>query len=113
MIFCSVPLFAAGFNDWIIQFWAETLAPRWNSFLQVFVGEDLLMQLGSIAGAIVLSYIVTQGLCPLFKRVTEAIEERDDWVEVSVDWVSDNLFRLLLVGLLWGAPRRDDDVPGR
>lgn len=101
MFFYSVPLFAAGFNDWIVQFWAETLAPRWNSFLQVFVGEDLLMQLGSIAGAIVLSYIVTQGLCPLFKRVTEAIEERDDWVEVSVDWVSDNLFRLLLVGLLW------------
>jgi len=95
------PLFAASFNKWLNQLWTDTLAPRWNSFKQVFVGEDLLIQLGSIAGAFFLAYVITLGLKPLFKRLTEAIEERDDWVEDSVDWVSDNVFRLLLVGLLW------------
>ena len=95
------PLFAANFNEWLNQLWVDAVAPRWDSFKQVFVGEDLLIQLGSIAGAFLLAYVITLGLKPLFKRLTEAIEERDDWVEGTVDWVSDNLFRLLLVGLLW------------
>jgi len=81
--------------------WEDYLAPRWDSFLQVFVGEDLLIQLGGIIGAFIITYVITLGLRPLFKRITEAIEDRDDWVEGAVDWVSDNLFRLLLAALLW------------
>ena len=96
-----VSLFAANFSEWLNQLWTDTLAPRWDSFKQVFVGEDLLVQVGSIAGAFLLAYVIKRGLKPLLMRLTEAIEERDDWVEDSVDWASDNLFRLLLVGLLW------------
>jgi len=94
-------LFAANFSEWLNKLWTDTLAPRWDSFIQVFVGEDLLVQVGSIAGAFLLAYVIKLGLKPLLMRLTEAIEERDDWVEDSVDWASDNLFRLLLVGLLW------------
>ncbi len=94
-------LFAANFSEWLNKLWTDTLAPRWDSFKQVFVGEDLLVQVGSIAGAFLLAYVIKRGLKPLLMRLTEAIEERDDWVEDSVDWASDNLFRLLLVGLLW------------
>tara|TARA_B100000519_G_C14250958_1_gene442379 strand:+ start:395 stop:1780 length:1386 start_codon:yes stop_codon:yes gene_type:complete len=94
-------LFAANFSEWLNKLWTDTLAPRWDSFMQVFVGEDLLVQVGSIAGAFLLAYVIKLGLKPLLMRLTEAIEERDDWVEDSVDWASDNLFRLLLVGLLW------------
>lgn len=94
-------LFAANFSEWLNKLWTDTLAPRWDSFMQVFVGEDLLVQVGSIAGAFLLAYVIKLGLKPLLIRLTEAIEERDDWVEDSVDWASDNLFRLLLVGLLW------------
>jgi len=81
--------------------WNDYADPWWESFRRVFVGPDLLIQLGGIAGAFLIAYVIALGLRPLFRRVTEAIEERDDWVEDSVDWVSDNLFRLLLVGLLW------------
>ncbi len=96
----ALPL-AANLSEWITQMWSDHLAPRWDSFLQVFVGEDLLIQLGGILGAVVLSYVITLGLHPLFKRITEAIEDRDDWIEGVIDWVSDNVFRLLLVALLW------------
>lgn len=75
----------------------------WNSFERMLIGEDLFIQLVVIGGAVVLSYALLLGLRPLFRRATDAIEERDDWVETSVDWVSDNLFRFLLVGLLWSA----------
>ena len=101
MTFSSSLLVAANVSEWFSGIWADYLAPRWGSFTQVFVGEDLLMQLGAIAGAVILSFAVTLGLRPLFKKVTEAIEERDDWIEQGVDWISDNLFRLLLVALLW------------
>ena len=101
MTFSSSLLVAANVSEWFSGIWADYLAPRWGSFTQVFVGEDLLIQLGAIAGAVILSFAVTLGLRPLFKKVTEAIEERDDWIEQGVDWISDNLFRLLLVALLW------------
>ena len=101
MTFSPSLLFAANVNEWFSGIWADYLAPRWDSFTQVFVGEDLLIQLGTIAGAVILAFAVTLGLRPLFKKVTEAIEERDDWIEGVVDWISDNLFRLLLVALLW------------
>ena len=101
MAFSSSLLLAANVNEWFSGIWADYLAPRWDSFTQVFVGEDLLIQLGGIVGAVILSFAVTLGLRPLFKKVTEAIEERDDWIEGVIDWISDNLFRLLLVALLW------------
>ena len=101
MAFSSSLLLAANVNEWFSGIWADYLVPRWDSFSQVFVGEDLLIQLGAIAGAVFLSFAVTLGLRPLFKKVTEAIEERDDWIEGVIDWISDNLFRLLLVALLW------------
>ena len=101
MTFSSSLLLAANVNEWFSGIWADYLVPRWDSFSQVFVGEDLLIQLGAIAGAVILSFAVTLGLRPLFKKLTEAIEERDDWIEGVVDWISDNLFRLLLVALLW------------
>ncbi len=101
MTFSSSLLLGANVNEWFSGIWTDYLAPRWDSFTQVFVGEDLLIQLGAIAGAVILSFAVTLGLRPLFKKVTEAIEERDDWIEGVVDWISDNLFRLLLVALLW------------
>ncbi len=101
MTFSSSLLLAANVNEWFSGIWADYLAPRWDTFTQVFVGEDLLIQLSAIAGAVILSFAVTLGLRPLFKKVTEAIEERDDWIEGVVDWISDNLFRLLLVALLW------------
>ena len=101
MAFPSSLLLAANLNEWFSGIWADYFEPRWASFSQVFVGEDLLIQLGAIAGAFILSFAVALGLRPLFKKVTEAIEERDDWIEGVIDWISDNLFRLLLVALLW------------
>ncbi len=101
MAFPSSLLLAANLNEWFSGIWADYFEPRWASFSQVFVGEDLLIQLGAIAGAFILSFAVAFGLRPLFKKVTEAIEERDDWIEGVIDWISDNLFRLLLVALLW------------
>ena len=101
MAFPSSLLLAANLNEWFSGIWADYFEPRWDSFSQVFVGEDLLIQLGAIAGAFILSFAVALGLRPLFKKVTEAIEERDDWIEGVIDWISDNLFRLLLVALLW------------
>ena len=101
MTFSSSLLLAANVKEWFSGIWADYLVPRWDSFSQVFVGEDLLIQLGAIAGAVILSFAVTLGLRPLFKKLTEAIEVRDDWIEGVVDWISDNLFRLLLVALLW------------
>lgn len=103
MSFSISPFLAANVNDWLTGIWTDSIVPWWDSFKSVFLGEDLAIQLGCIVGAVVLSYIVTMGLRPLFKRLTEAIEERDDWIEGVVDWVSDNLFRILLVGLLWSA----------
>lgn len=94
-------LLAVDLGSWFARMWNDYAGPWWESFRQVFVGPDLLIQLGGIAGAFVIAYVLTLGLRPLFRRVTEAIEERDDWIEDSVDWVSDNLFRLLLFGLLW------------
>lgn len=101
MSFSFSLLLAANANEWFARIWSDYLAPRWDSFTQVFVGENLLVQMGAIVGAVFLSYAITLGLRPLFKKVTEAIEERDDWIEGVVDWISDNLFRLLLVALLW------------
>ena len=101
MAFPSSLLLAANLNGWFSGIWVDYFEPRWDSFSQVFVGEDLLIQLGAIAGAFILSFAVALGLRPLFKKVTEAIEERDDWIEGVIDWISDNLFRLLLVALLW------------
>ncbi len=97
----SFPVIGASAGEWISGFWSQYLAPHWESFKQLFLGEDLLIQLASVFGAFVLAYIVTLGLRPMFRKITEAIEERDDWIEESIDWVSDNLFRLLVVGLLW------------
>ena len=94
MAFSSSLLLAANVNEWFSGIWVDYWAPRWDSFSQVFVGEDLLIQLGAIAGAVILSFAVALGLRPLFKKVTEAIEERDDWIEGVIDWISDNLFRL-------------------
>ncbi|MBK1876883.1 mechanosensitive ion channel family protein [Pelagicoccus mobilis] len=81
----------------------ETIVPWWERFAQVFVGEDLVIQSSVIVGALVLSWIISAAMKPMCKRVTEAIEERDDWVEETVDWLADNLFRLLLAGTLWAA----------
>ena len=75
--------------------------PWWESFRQVFVGPDLAIQLGSIAAAVLIAWIISAGLKPFFRKVTDAIEERDDWIEDTVDWISDNLFRVLLATLLW------------
>ncbi len=83
------------------RIWEETILPRWETFKEVFVGEDLFIQLGMILGAWLLAYVIRLGLQPLFKKLTEAIEERNDWVEGVVDWFSDNLFRVLLVAFLW------------
>ena len=67
----------------------------------MFVGPDLWVQVVGIVVAFLIALIVTAGLRPFFRKVTDAIEERDDWIESTVDWVSDNLFRVLLVALLW------------
>lgn len=80
-------------RDWAAQ--------QWESAQQILIGEDLYVQLGVIAGVVALSYLLQLGLRPLFRRLTAAIEERDDWVESAVDWVSANLFRLALAALLW------------
>ena len=98
-----LPLFAAqSFAEHLEAIW-RILEPRWAAFKRVLIGEDLLIQLAVIAGAVLLAYALMLGLRPLFKKLTEAIEERDDWIETAIDWVSDNLFRFLLVGLLWSA----------
>ncbi len=54
MTFSSSLLVAANVSEWFSGIWADYLAPRWGSFTQVFVGEDLLIQLGAIAGAVIL-----------------------------------------------------------
>ena len=79
------------------------ILPWWEQFLELFVGEDLWIQLGVAVGAFVLAYARVRALRPYFRKMEEAIEERDDWVEGSFDWASANLFRVLLVGLLWSA----------
>ncbi len=88
-------------NSWAASLWSEYAEPWWNSFKQIFIGEDLVMQLAGIGGAFALAFVLLLGLKPLLRRVTEAIEERDDWIEGIIDWISDNLFRLLLASLLW------------
>ncbi|MDQ8179917.1 mechanosensitive ion channel domain-containing protein [Pelagicoccus sp. SDUM812005] len=85
--------------------WSEMaeqwIVSAWESFRGLLVGEDLYIQLGAIAGVAALAYVLHFALKPLFRKVTEAIEERDDWVESAIDWVSDNFFRIALASLLW------------
>ena len=85
------------------SFATERLLAYWERFAKVFVGEDLVIQLACLGGAVALAYLITVVTRPICKRITEAIEERDDWIEELVDWVSDNLFRLLLASFLWSA----------
>lgn len=92
---------AVDVGSWFVSIWEEHLNPWWESFRQVFVGPDLWVQVVGIVVAFLIALIVTAGLRPFFRKVTDAIEERDDWIESTVDWVSDNLFRVLLVALLW------------
>lgn len=92
---------AVDVGSWFARMWEDYLLPWWESFRQVFVGPDLVIQLGSIVGAVLIAWIVSAGLRPLFRKVTNAIEERDDWIEDTVDWISDNLYRVLLVAMLW------------
>ncbi len=92
---------AVDVGSWLVRIWDAYLNPWWESFRQVFVGPDLLIQIGGIVAAFLIAWIVTAGLRPLFRKVTNAIEERDDWIEDTVDWLSENLFRVLLVALLW------------
>jgi len=81
----------------------RTILNWWEGFVQVFVGEDLIIQLAVILSALLLCAFLAFALKPMFRRITEAIEERDDWIEDTVDWLAGNLFRLLLVGTLWSA----------
>ncbi|EDY83895.1 transporter, MscS family [Verrucomicrobiia bacterium DG1235] len=83
------------------ELYSESFLPWWEGFSKVFVGEDLLVQLGAAAGGLLVALVLTLGLRPLFRKITEAIEERDDWIESSVDWVSDNLYGFLATGFLW------------
>ncbi len=101
MLFSASPLLGMNLGQTVTQIWEQTLLPRWQTFKEVFVGEDLFLQLCMIIGAWLLAYVIRLGLRPLFKKLTEAIEERDDWVEGVVDWFSDNLFRVLLVTFMW------------
>ena len=94
-------LVAVDVGTWFVRIWDDYLRSWWESFRQVFVGPDLLIQLGGIASAFLIAWVISAGLKPLFRKVTTAIEERDDWIEDTVDWVSDNLLRVLLVTLLW------------
>ncbi|MBT6379337.1 MAG: mechanosensitive ion channel [Opitutales bacterium] len=95
------PFLAVDEGSWCVRIWGGYLNPWWESFRQVFVGPDLLIQLGGIAAAFLIAWIVAMGLSPLFRKVTDAIEERDDWIEDTVDWGSDNFFRILVFVLLW------------
>ncbi len=79
----------------------EWILSAWDSFSGLLVGEDLYVQVGAIMGVVVLAYLLQLALKPLLKRVTEAIEERDDWVESVIDWISENFFRIAVVVLLW------------
>lgn len=94
-------LSAVDVGSWFVRIWNDYLESWWESFRQVFVGPDLLIQLGGIASAFVIAWVISAGLKPLFRKVATAIEERDDWIEETVDWIGDNLFRVLLVALLW------------
>lgn len=87
-------------SEWFDRL-AEFSRPYWESTRAALIGEDLAVQAGVITGALFLSYLLLVAMRPLFKKITQAIEERDDWVEGAVDWVSDNLFRFLAVGFLW------------
>ena len=101
MALINPSLVAVDVGTWFVRMWDDYLQSWWESFRQVFVGPDLLIQLGGIASAFLIAWVISAGLKPLFRKVTTAIEERDDWIEDTVDWVSDNLFRVLLVTLLW------------
>ncbi len=79
----------------------EWIRSAWESARRLLVGEDAYIQLGVIVGVVLLAYVLQLALKPLFKRVTEAIEERDDWVESTVDWISENFFRIAVASLLW------------
>lgn len=85
--------------------WSERalswLSSAIESLERSLVGADLYLQLGVVAAMVVLAYLLQLALRPLFSRLTEAIEKRDDWVEAAIDWVSDNLFRIGAVALLW------------
>ena len=50
-------------------FFSEVLGPWWDRFSEVFVGEDLLIQLGCVAGAVMLAYVLVMGLKPFFKKM--------------------------------------------
>ncbi|MDQ8188153.1 mechanosensitive ion channel domain-containing protein [Pelagicoccus sp. SDUM812002] len=73
----------------------------WESVRRLLVGEDVYIQLVAIVGVVILAYVLQLALRPLFKKVTEAIEQRDDWVESMIDWISENFFRIAVAALLW------------
>ncbi len=82
---------------------ANYFSRAWEVASGPFSSENLMVELGAIGGAFALAIVLSLVLRPLCNRITEAIEERDDWIEGIVDWLSDNLFRLLLACLLWSA----------
>lgn len=73
----------------------------WRGFSQYFVGEDLWIQCGVLAGVFILAYLVSLGLSPLYKRMTPAAGEAAGWVGGAGRWVRENSFRILLALLLW------------
>ncbi|MCH6255126.1 mechanosensitive ion channel [Puniceicoccaceae bacterium K14] len=75
----------------------------WMTIADAFDVQSLALELAVVVGVFGAAFVLTLVLKPFCVRVTEAIEERDDWVEGVVDWLADNLFRFLLAGLLWAA----------
>lgn len=75
----------------------------WNGVVERFAIENVLIEVATILGVVVLAFLLTLISKPLCRRITEAIEERNDWIEGIVDWLADHLFRIFLVGLLWMA----------
>ena len=73
----------------------------WAGFTRYFVGEDLLIQLGALVGVILLTYLISLALKPLFKRLPRGDSAGGNWLVAAAIWLRENAFKVLLVALLW------------
>ena len=94
-------LLAVQWDASVLRSWMDFFLPWWESFSEEFVGEDLLIQLACLVGVWVLAYGLTLGLRPLIRKMVERSEGDEGWTNQAIRWLSENLFRLILVVLLW------------
>ena len=59
MALINPSLVAVDVGTWFVRMWDDYLQSWWESFRQVFVGPDLLIQLGGIASAFLIAWVIS------------------------------------------------------